>query len=257
MKKQEQIAMEFITSCSFKDDICAVFLTGSFAFSNADEFSDIDLFIILNDNVKYRERGNKRIDGMLIEYFANPMRQAEKYIDDNYSKVALHEVNMILGGAVIFNKHSAAEKAIAYCKQKLAHEFKAMSEFSIKSGLYSLWDSYDEMRRAFLKQTHDMQMHFFGFIRSAFELYSRYIKSPVPGYHKLYRWLTDDDYCRRYGLPVYNDFEFLEKMRAAFTAECNDYEAMMGLTEDVYGYTLEKMGGFDIDNFVLRGVLDL
>jgi len=49
MKKWEIAARKFIDSCSFKDEIEAVFLTGSNACGNADEFSDIDLYIVLSD----------------------------------------------------------------------------------------------------------------------------------------------------------------------------------------------------------------
>jgi len=251
MKKWEQAARSFIETCSFKDDMEAVFLTGSHAFGNADEFSDIDLYIILNDSVQWRERGNKRIDGLLIEYFANPMRQVKKYIDDSYPNLRLVEINMILGGTVIYNKNRAAEKMIAYCKERAKTEFSKMSEFDIKTGLYMLWDSYDELHRACANQTPDTAMQFFGFIRSAFELYSRYICSPVPGYQKLYRWMTDNGYAQRYGLPAYNDPAFLGMVMSAF--ECGDMTAMHDVAKAIYSYVIDKMGGLDIDNFVLHG----
>jgi len=251
MKKWEQAARSFIDSCSFKDEIEAVFLTGSYAFGNADEFSDIDLFIVLSDDVNWRERGNKLVDGLRIEYFANPLRKIIKYIDDSYTNVRLIEINMILGGSVIFNKNSAAEKAIDYCKQKAMSDFPKMAAFNRITGLYTLWDNYDELQRAYSKQSPDMAMQFYSFIRSAFELYSRYICSPVPGYHKLYRWLTDDGYAQRYGLQAYNDPAFLEMVKPAFGAVCD--KAMLDLSKDIYTYVTKKMGGLDIDDFVMRG----
>jgi len=255
MKKWEQAGRNFISSCSFKDDIEAVFLTGSHVFGNADEFSDIDLYIILNDNANWRERGNNRIDGFLIEYFANPMRQVKKYIDDSYSSVKVIEINMILGGIVIFNKNSAAEKMMDYCKQKSMSELPTMNEFNIKMGLYTLWDNLDELHRAYSRIRPDFAMQFFRFIQSAFELYSRYICSPIPSYHKMYRWLIDCGYSVRYGLQAYNDPAFLEIIRLAF--ECKDDKAMFDLSKDIYTYVNDRMGGIDIDHFVLRGPCDL
>ena len=254
MEKWEAAARSFINSCDFKNDIDAVFLSGSYAAGNADKFSDIDVFIILNDSVNWRERGNKQFDGYNIEYFANPMRQIENYINNNYQNAHITEINMLLGGIVIFDKNSAAQKAIDFCTQKLASEFPKMSVFNIKTGLYHLWDGFDELTRGYSNKTPDFVMHFFKFVQSAFELYSRYICSPVPNHHKLFRWLTDSDYSKKYGLAVYNDQVFLKMVRSAF--EISDDKAMFDLSKDIYEYVTDKMGGLDINNFVMRGPCD-
>jgi len=254
MEKWKQVAHKFIDICSFKDDIDAVFLSGSHASGNADEFSDIDLYIVLNDEVKWRERGNKRIDGLYVEYFANPMRQIMKYIDDSYPNVQLIEINMILSGIVILDKNSTAQKAIDYCKQKAMFGFPKMDAYSVKMGLYTLWTNYDELSRACSYQTPDAAMHFYGFIQNAFELYSRYICSPVPHYHKLHRWLTDEGYAKRYDLGVYNDLDFLEMLKMAFKVkETGD---MFDLSKEIYAYVTGKMGGIDVENFMLHGPCD-
>ena len=253
MKDWKQAARGFIDSCSFKDDIEAAFLTGSHAFGNADSFSDIDLYIILSDDVNWRERGSKEVYGFRIEYFANPLHQVMQYIDDNYLSVRLPEINMILGGIIIFDKNDMAEKTIAYCKQKLLSNFPKMNEFNIKMGLYTVWDNLDKLQRAYTNQTPDIAMQFFCFIKNTFELYSRYIGSPIPNYHKWYRWLTDEDYSSRYGLDAYKDMCFLDKIKVAF--KCTDPEAMLWLSTDLYQYITSEMGGLDVDDFILRGQL--
>jgi len=250
MKQWEQAAKEFIDTCSFKDDIGAAFLTGSHAFGSADDFSDIDIYIILGDHVDWRERGNRRISGWLVEYFANPMRQIRKYIDRGYPELNLTEINMILGGIVIFNKNSAAEDAVSYCKQKMLSEFPRMSDFDIKTGLYAMWNNLDELQRVFANSSPDFIMLFHVFVRQAFELYSRYICSPVPNYHKIYQWLMDEAFRERYGLPAYNDPVFLEMLMQTFDSA--DAEANIELAQGIYAYVAGKMGGFDIDDFALR-----
>ena len=252
MEKWEQVARNFIDSCDFKDDIEAVFLTGSHAVGNADEFSDIDLYIVLSDEVKYRERGNKRIDGLLVEYFANPKRQVKKYIDDGYPHVQLTEINMILSGIVIFNKNSTADKVIDYCKQKRLCAFSEMDDFNVKTGLYHLWDGYDELGRAYAAQSSDFAMQYFRFVQNAFELYSRYICSPVPNYRQLYRWLTDEAYFNNFGLEAHKDQDFVDLTKLSF--QHKDAAAMFELSKVLYEYVVDKMGGFDIDNFVLHGL---
>ena len=254
MEQWELAARDFIESCPFKNEIECVFLTGSHATKNADEFSDIDLYIVLNDAVTWRERGNKRVNGLLVEYFANPMRQIKKYIDASYDSVSLIEVNMIRNGIILFDRNAAASELIAYCEQKTQSPFPQMSEFSAKMGLYHLWNSFDELQRSDTRQTPDLPMQFFRFMQDSLELYSRFIGSPVPTYHHLYRWLTEDAYHKNYGLADYKDQEFLNLIKSAF--ECKNPDAMFDLAKTVYTYVSGNMGGFDIEDFVLHSPCD-
>lgn len=251
MEPWRAAAEKFIDTCTFKHDIACVFLTGSRAVGNGDEFSDIDVFIVLNDDVTYRERGSKRIDGLLVEYFANPVRQVKKGIEECLLNVDTIDINMILSGIVIFNKNNVADDMIAFCKEKLAAGYPEMKKFDERMGLYLLWDEYDELSRAYAHQRPDLTMHFHNFIQHAFEQYSRYICSPVPGYQKLYRWLSDDTYRKNYGLAPYKDPQFIEYMRNVFL--CKDAKEIFDLASNIYHYVTDKMGGIDIDHFVMRG----
>jgi len=68
-----QLALEkFLKEWKEKDFVEGALLTGSYAIGMETKYSDVDVYIILSDSVEWRERGNKVIDGVLIEYFANP-----------------------------------------------------------------------------------------------------------------------------------------------------------------------------------------
>ena len=251
MEKYELAAQKFIDTCAFKDDITAVFLTGSYAFDNADEYSDIDLLIVLDDKVDYRERGNLLVDGFLIEYFANPVRQTKRYINDNFETVQIHEINMILGGRVIYDKgKGCADELISFCKEKSLQNFPEMSDFALKSSLYFLRYKLNELKRVHQADSADFAMHFYGFIKEIFASYSRFCLCPVPQYQKLYKWLFDAEYFRNYGLPQHKDSEFINMIKLAFGSE-NKAE-MFALAEKIYEHVIEKMGGFDINTYVLR-----
>ena len=251
MEKWEAAARKFIEQCDFYDEIEAVFLTGSYVAGNADEYSDIDLYIVLNDNLTWRERGNKRIDGFLIEYFANPVWQIKKYIDSSYNNVNIVEINMILNGIVIFDKNSAAESMRKHCLEKDINNFPALHEFHIQTGLYGLWDEYDELTRAYNNKTADFAMQYFVLIKNTFAFYSKYIGSPVPNYHKLYKWLTSETYREGFKLPTYRDSAFLNLILNAF--ERADMDAMFVQAGKVKDYVFDKLNGFDIDNYKLKG----
>ena len=255
MEKWEAAAREFIEQCEFHADIEAVFLTGSYAAGNADEFSDIDLYIVLNDGCDWRIRGSKLFgNGYRIEYFANPIRQVKHYIDSSYKDVRIIEINMILNGIVIVDKNSIAESLRAYCLQKDIANFPALGGFHVRTGQYTLWDNFDELTRAYSDKTADFAMQYYIFIQHAFDFYSRYICSPVPNYHHLYKWLVDETYHNNYKLPPYNDEVFIKLVAASFGNL--DMGAMFEQASKTKDYILSKVGGFDVNNFSLKGPLD-
>jgi predicted nucleotidyltransferase len=255
MEKWEATAREFIEQCDFYDEIEIVFLAGSHAVGNADKYSDIDLYIVLNDRCDWRERGNKLFDnGFRVEYFANPVRQIKKYIDSSYSDVRMPEINMILNGIVIKDKNSTAESLLEYCLQKRIDNFPVLGEFHVQTGLYLIWDNFDELTRAYENEAADFTMQYYIFIENAFYFYSRYISSPVPNYHHLYKWLTDETYNNNFKLPSYRDKIFLELIIKAF--DSLNANIMFAQARNIKDYVLNKIGGFNIDNFALKGPLD-
>jgi len=250
MQNWEKSARKFIDECSFKNDIEVAFLTGSYAKGLSDEFSDVDLFIVLKEDVDYRERGNKLVGGFLIEYFANPFRQIKKYIEDEAVYARSSDINMILGGIVIYGNEVKAQEIAAYCKEKLTEAPRKMSEFAVKNALYHLWDSFDELNRAYAKKAPDFTAQFFGFVKIAYEHYSRYKCFPAPLFVKAYRWLTDVDYFNKFGYPAYGDKDFADMITDAF--KCNSIDEMHALAKVIYKHVNDNMGGFDINNYVLR-----
>jgi predicted nucleotidyltransferase len=250
MENIKTIARKFIEQCDFASDIDAVFLTGSHAVGNADEHSDIDLWIVLNDSVTWRERGTKRIDGFLVEYFANPMGQIKRNIDFSFNNVAMTEINMILSGIVMINKNDAVEKLRNYCLQKDLTNFPALEESQVKLGLLRLWDNFDELTRAYKSELRDFALQYNMFVTAIFDVYSKLIGSPVPTYKHMYRWLTDEKYSTKFGLPAYNDPTFLEMIVKTFGQ--TDIDSMYTHAESINNYVFEKANDFDVDNFVLR-----
>ena len=254
MEKWEVAARKFVEQCEFYSDIGAVFLTGSYAAGNADKFSDIDLYIVLNDSCQWRIRGNKLLDdGFRVEYFANPTGRIKKYIDSSYSDVRIYEINMILNGIVILDNNSTAENLREYCVQKSMDDFPALGKYNIQMGQYLIWDNFDELSRAHYNKTADFPMQYYMFIQNAFEFYSRYICSPVPNYHHLYKWLTDEIYRNNFKLPPYRDETFLKLIADAFGKL--DASTMFEQAGKIKDYVFSKVGGIDIDNFSIKGHL--
>ena len=101
---------EFIKD--YKNDplVEAILLVGSYAVGNQNDKSDIDVYVILNDDAMYRERGNKLINGYLIEYFVNPVRMVREYIYEDKRGHGGAMANMLINGKVLMDRNGLIEQ---------------------------------------------------------------------------------------------------------------------------------------------------
>ena len=82
MEKWEHAVNTFLKQYINEDYFLGAILTGSYATGNNNPDSDIDIFIVTKDTTNWRERGNKLVDGYLIEYFI--IYQSKIKINKNY-----------------------------------------------------------------------------------------------------------------------------------------------------------------------------
>ena len=107
---------EFIADYKENPDVEAILLVGSYAVGNNNNYSDIDIFIILNDQSKYRKRGNKLVGNYLIEYFVNRKQDVYKYLDDGVKNHKGSIKNMIQNEIALYDKNNII-KELKICKK--------------------------------------------------------------------------------------------------------------------------------------------
>lgn len=105
-KNGKKVLNEFLKEYENDDEIIGAILGGSYATGNYTESPDIDISIITsNDN--YKKRGNVIIDGIMIEYFINPIFELKKYMEDDYNnRHRLSTSNLIGNEKIIFAKNN-------------------------------------------------------------------------------------------------------------------------------------------------------
>jgi len=99
-----QIALgEFLKDWKNRNDVVGALVCGSYVTGNPSKRSDIDIHIILTDDVDWRERGNKIINGFLIEYFANPPKQIQKYFQEDFQNHRTMSMIQFITGEILFD----------------------------------------------------------------------------------------------------------------------------------------------------------
>ncbi len=229
-----------------RPDVIGALVTGSFAAGTASEHSDIDIHIILSDKVNWRERGNKIVDGFLIEYFANPVRQILKYFDNDF-RIGRHtDARMFVIGKIIFDKTGAVAKLRKRAHRDLKRPFAKPGKAWIETVKYELWDNLDNLEELHHSRSRNFALMYNWQLARLAAIYARYLRMEMPPASRLYRYLSDGEFRKKYKIPLFPDKKFAAMARNCM--ERSDFTAIEKLTRHV----LQKMGGFEIDGWKLN-----
>ncbi len=241
----EQALEKFIAKEKNKPWCEGIILFGSYATGNQNSMSDIDVYILSDDNQNWRERGNTKIDNFIIEYFINPLKQTRAYFEDDLKKNNFITENMIGFGKILFDKNGMAKKiqqeALSYRK----HTISKLNDFQHKSGLYSLWDKMDELQSLY---QNNLETRFFYNItlKELIDFYFSFNQIPSITPSKIEQILTDKNYQSRYNINKIPPTEFIDIFIRAMKEQ-----TLENITA-LYEYVSKDAGGFDISNFSLK-----
>ena len=242
-----QLALEkFLKEWKEKDFVEGALLTGSYAIGMETKYSDVDVYIILSDSVEWRERGNKVIDGVLIEYFANPSRQIKHYFEKELKENNRSTARIVAISKVLFDKTGITEDLKREALEYMKKPFQKPDEVWIEIAKYGLWDMLDSVKDA--KERNDPSFnHLYHLtLNNALKAYSRFLCVEVPPASKIYRLFTDEEFRKAYLFEPFPDEKFVALFLNAMQEE--NLETL----EKLVVYVFEKMGGFNIDGWQLR-----
>lgn len=226
----------------YKDDknVEAILLAGSYAVGNQNKYSDIDVYIILNDNANYQERGNILVDNYLVEYFINPIYKIKEYMYGDKRGYGGAMANMLLNGKVILDKNNIVDGL----KQEALDMRNKIPEKDVMK-YYACWCAFDE----YLAAKYNNQMQYYICLKYLIEAYLINNAYPVPPEQKIERFFKDDEYRKKYNIGNFPDNDFNIIVINCFDNPCKDN------LKKLYDYVIED-GKFNINNFALRNKLN-
>lgn len=255
-KEKWEIALDkFVSEWKNKKEVVGMVVCGSYITGNPSKHSDIDIQILLDKKVKWRERGNKIIDGILIEYFANPLQQNLKYIKDEFKTRDKTDVHMFITGKVLFDKNGDVKKIIAKAKEWNKKPFKKINRVDIEQKKYSLWDMKDNLQEIYESGSEDFHFVYYSFLSNILEKYSAFLRHDSFNTHKVLRLLVNKKDQLKYKTNKFPDSVFVKMYVDAM--KIKDKPKMMHTFEKIVEYVLKNMGGFDIDGWKIRSPIKL
>ena len=250
MEKWKKALSKFLEKHENEDYYEGAIACGSFVSGNNNEYSDIDVHIILKRGNEWRERGNLEVDGFLIEYFANPVNKYEQYCIDEAHDSKHHTIAMFANGIIVSDKNGEVKKLKDKASEAVRCEVKDLSEFELLSSKYGCWDKYDELKVIYLENRDNFYLAYYELYKDLITLHGRLKKLRAFSFTKLDKLLDSKLFRDNYGIS-----KFYDEYDTGIIRDCmvlDTREKMMKKITDLYKYVMDLSGGFDINKFVLR-----
>lgn len=253
MEKWEFAIEKFLDDYKNEDYFVGAILTGSYATGNQSINSDIDIYIITKDDITWRERGNKMVDGYLIEYFINPIKKINEYMEKEQKNYHISTTRIFANGKIIIDKTGDVELLINHAKDYLKKDFEDLDEGTYKMNCYGVWDGFDELEEKY-KRKEDIDFSYYIFIERVINSYFQNKKLASVPLNKIEYILKNEEYRKKYNINKLPNERFIELLLSCLTEK--DYDKKFETAKNIYEYFLETFKDFDINNFSLRSSVE-
>lgn len=244
----------FLDELPFRREVAGALVCGSFVTGAPTPRSDVDLHLVLAPRVRWRERGDRVIDGIVVEYFANPPRQIRAYFRHDHADGRRNAPTQFASGEILFDdRRGTVRRLVAEAHAWERRPLPAVARSWVELTKYGLHDRLDDLEDAALRGAPDVPFLYDLLVAAAAEAEARFARQPVAGAAKLYRLVTSARVRRKYRAPAPADARHGRLLVAALRER--DPRRMPDRARALVGHLLERMGGFRLDGWRLRSGL--
>lgn len=231
--------------------IRGILVCGSYVTGDPDSHSDIDVHLVLSSSASWRERGNRLIDGFLIEYFANPPAQIRSYFQEDYHNHDRQAATQFATGLILDDRDGIVRELQVEAERWLLKPFSKPGKDDIELIKYGVWDRLDNLQAAWDQMAPDFVYLYHDTIRRLYEAYARFQCQPVTDLSKSWVCLFKPEKAQnKYRMDPFPDELFLNFLRTAVSE--TEQSQMLPHAETLTAYVLDKMDGFEIDGWKFR-----
>ncbi|MBE6159587.1 MAG: hypothetical protein E7157_00880 [Lactobacillales bacterium] len=242
MSKWENILNEFIKEYENEEYVIGAVLGGSYATGNNTEKSDIDIHIITKE-IGWKERGNKIIDDVMIEYFINPISEIYKYMDDDHNRRKRMSTSSMFGyGKIIFDKTGEIQKLQSKALEYYEMEFSSPEPIEIMFNNYMCWDLMDELKDK-INNKENIELNYYMLLKELISAYFYKNNIATVPFTKIEKIFKNKNYREQYHLKNFPNEEFVN-----LVINCFDNKDYLSI-EKLYEYVIKD---FKISDFLLR-----
>lgn len=247
---------KFITEMKYLENehVLGAFFFGSQLAGCADQFSDLDLKITLdNSDLEHYVVGRKYVDGIRIQYQEIPLKVAYAKVQTQWSMGCAFYKSVLGKSEILFDKTGCLKQLKEYALKKYSNMLPEVDESKLKLSVYELDSDVEVLKRAAFKNSPDFLSLYFYTVDEIRRLYHKINCISVIHLKKSYRAYTDDAY--RKILSMANpDEKFVSMYLDLISDNQSATEEKLNNVIDFYNYVKKD---FDWNEKDYRIVLDI
>lgn len=251
MVEKWKIALkEFLKKYEEDDDVVGAILCGSYADGTYNEYSDIDVYLVLKADVTYFSRGSLESNSYLIEYFMNTKLGIKKFMEEEFNNFKHSTANMFAYGKIIYDLDGSVKELQDLALEYIDKPFKNITSSKLDSNNYHLWDLLDELKVSLKEERLDFHKIYYMLLNDIYDIYAEYLGVQKLTKTKIYKILTDEEYRKKYHVFKLPEEEFINLYLKCYNLDKLD--RMYKNIEELINYYYKKQGGFNIRTFELK-----
>lgn len=230
--------------------VLGALVTGSRAFGIADKHSDIDIHIALSNRVKWRERGLRRVDGFIVEYFANPLRMYPKYYEEGSKGGSRSIARMFAYGYILFDKDGSLRRLQEWGRRMMRKPLARPGRMFIEPAKYHMWDTVDGLLGLKERRSPGFWYAYYLGLDRVIEYYREFLGEETPAQDKMWQFLNNRRFRRAHRIQPFPDRRFI-----AMAGKCMKAKSVAGASRDfsrLVAHVQKRMGGFKMDGWRFR-----
>lgn len=254
VEKWKLALKEFLKNYEDNDDVIGAILCGSYATGNNNEYSDIDVQLVLKDTCNYSSHGVTESNSYLIEYFINPVSKIKEYMEENYKRNKQTTQNMFGYGKIIYDLEDEVKKLQDLALEYIDKPFETITSKELDLYNYRIWDFFDELKALKKEENPSFNLIYYKLLDKVYEAYCKMQGLPVMPSTRVYKILTDEKFRKNYHV-----FNLPNEKFTALYLRCykdSSVDTMYKNMNNLINYYYEIQGGFNIRSFSTEIKLD-
>lgn len=195
----EEVLNTLIKKLDLQEKLIGILQYGSsLKKEDLDEFSDIDILIVIKDQYfDEQSRGSISFNKTEIEYFIETETEIYKDFLDELDTLIPINRNRFLTGKILIDTENKLEALKQRAKKMNSMPYTPMSLLDIKKNGISFYNRLNKLKRKKKYRHKDFQYYYYRCVNELIEIYSHITLTPIIN-DKLYNSLKDDNYRRKY-----------------------------------------------------------
>lgn len=247
MEAYERVLSDFINKYATMPGIKGIFWGGSSCGHAPEAFSDMDLFVVTNDDVQ-RRQGLCQINGIDIEFFVNPInricRQMEAEIKEAHDYWA---IKIYAFSKIIYDPQKEAEQLQKKALEMFALPFIDVDYNKDLQNYYQAYDAYQKCNGMFQRHLQ-WRIMYYECMKALLNAHCYHNKLPLIPWSKAQRLLSDEKYRISYHLKALPELEFCVLFMCCFE-DCEE-KIMLERLKNLFRYCISK-SDFDPENYII------